>query len=202
MAPPPEDKLLVSASARLAQAVLEAEDQPGSASKHGFALSKRDGHLLPLVPRNERISKEQYATTLSAALHRSPHLASDLASSQPIQGRPQPAVATADTPGPASSNEQSSHPGSAKGFGRPVAGPCSDGKPSQRISSIDRRCTLALVRSIMYLEAGNANQALKDARWAMSHAPQVSQEASPATQTAGLLPAQPAAKLVPRPIGG
>jgi hypothetical protein len=47
-------KMSFLSSSQLAQAVLEAEGQPGSASKHGFALSKRDGHLLPLVPRNER----------------------------------------------------------------------------------------------------------------------------------------------------
>jgi hypothetical protein len=98
-------------------------------------------------------------------------LASDLAFSQPIQGRSQ---TTVPIHGSIFGNELSTNGSCAAGLVQLSAGSFSDaGKTVQRISSIDKRCTLALVRSLMYLEAGNANQALKDARWAMSHAPQV-----------------------------
>lgn len=108
-------------------------------------LSSRDGALLRLIPPSERLAAPALTSSLLAVLQARPHVAREaarllrmqLVPLRPVQGR-----------------------GGARGTACEASAPAAAAAPV-RLSRQERRAALAWMRSLVYMQAGNARQALK-----------------------------------------
>lgn len=116
-----------------------------AAAERPNPLSSRDGALLRLIPPSERLAAPALTSSLLAVLHARPHVAREaarllrmqLVPLRPVQGGGGARITACEASAPAA-----------------AAAPA-------RLSRQERRAALAWLRSLVYLQAGNARQALK-----------------------------------------